>query len=371
MRKITVVGGGNIGTAMLAMLSKKEQYEAVMYSSKKDIWNETLKYKSMAADEWKEAWGYHVTDNLENAAAEAEYVFITLPSFLREDFVYKLGRHISENCKVIFVPGCGGVELFCKTLIKKGAVILGIDRVPCVARLAEYGKSIEFEWKNSVRLATVNKREDLDGICSELSDMLSLKVIPLDNYLSVTLTPSNQIMHPSRIYSIMKDKDIHCEFDHNILFYREWTDQTSEIVFRCSDELMALCKKLRAFDVIPLDVHYESDTPKKLTKKIRSILSFKNIRSPMVQLANGNYVFDVSSRYFTEDFPYGVFILKSLSEICNLKTPMFDELIRWYEELVKEDIETNSDSRNSCYANIAKVNGIFTREDIFNFYNIK
>ena len=51
--------------------------------------------------------------------------------------------------------------------------------------------------------------------------------------------------------------------------------------------------------------YYESSDAASLTRKLRSIQAFKGILAPM-KAVEGGFVPDFSSRYFTEDFPYGL-----------------------------------------------------------------
>ena len=57
--------------------------------------------------------------------------------------------------------------------------------------------------------------------------------------------------------------------------------------------------------------YYESTDAPSLTSKLRSIQAFKGILSPM-QPVEGGYIPDFASRYFTEDFPYGLRIIQHI-----------------------------------------------------------
>jgi lipopolysaccharide cholinephosphotransferase len=74
--------------------------------------------------------------------------------------------------------------------------------------------------------------------------------------------------------------------------------------------------------------YYESTDAASLTAKLRSIQAFKGIKSPMKKVEEG-YVPDFESRYFTEDFPYGLQIVQRLAHQHGVKTPMIDEILRW------------------------------------------
>jgi hypothetical protein len=54
----------------------------------------------------------------------------------------------------------------------------------------------------------------------------------------------------------------------------------------------------------------------------------------MKQTARG-FVPDLRSRYFTEDFPYGLDLLRQLAKEKNVNTPTMDEVQRWGQQMIR------------------------------------
>ena len=79
--------------------------------------------------------------------------------------------------------------------------------------------------------------------------------------------------------------------------------------------------------------YYESTDAISLTRKIRSIDAFKGILTPMKQVKNG-YIPDFESRYFLEDIPFGLLIIKSIAEILQVKTPNIDKILLWGQTMI-------------------------------------
>ena len=69
-----------------------------------------------------------------------------------------------------------------------------------------------------------------------------------------------------------------------------------------------------------------------MTAKLRSIKSLSTILSPMKHIAGG-WVPDFESRYFTEDFPFGLTILKTFCLAYGVETPFMDIVLGWYDGL--------------------------------------
>ena len=270
---------------------------------------------------------------------------------------------------ILFLPGYGGKEFFCQKLKKKGCIIAGLDRSPYVARLSDKN-TVKASSKKGIRLATLNKSVPID-LCLFIEKLFNIPCTPLKNYLTVTFTPSNPILHTSRLYSLFKDSNVEMKFQRMVKFYAEWNDFSSEILFNMDNELLNICKSLSEIDlsgVIPNSIHYESSTPELLTKKIKSINSLANIDSPM-KLKDEYYIIDLESRYFQEDFKYGLALLKSFALITNVNTPYFDKVLKWYSQLSGEQLYSNNGEFNysvikSCPQNF----NITTINDVINFY---
>ena len=119
-------------------------------------------------------------------------------------------------------------------------------------------------------------------------------------------------------------------YDRNNYFYKECTDEASETIIAMDNEFMSLIDKLpvEKSNIPSLLEYYESSDASSLTKKIKSIPAFQSILSPMKQI-EGGWVPDFSSRYFTEDFPYG---LKYIVELCSANdviTPTMNFVLCW------------------------------------------
>ena len=74
--------------------------------------------------------------------------------------------------------------------------------------------------------------------------------------------------------------------------------------------------------------YYESTDAVSLTNKLQSIQAFKGLKSPMKKV-EGGYIPDFGSRYFTEDFPYGLQIIKEQAKQHSVSTPIIDKILNW------------------------------------------
>ncbi|NHB69845.1 NAD/NADP octopine/nopaline dehydrogenase [Bacteroidales bacterium M08MB] len=206
-----------------------------------------------------------------------------------------------------------------------------------------------------------------NDVCLTIQELIRIKCTPLANYLNVTLTPSNPILHTTRLYSIFKSYKEGIYWDKQLNFYEDWTNESSEILLKCDNELQLILKKLSQINldgIKPLSIHYESNTPSELTNKIRSIDAFKGIRTPMVETEFG-FIPDFNSRYFTEDFLFGLNIIKAFAEIILLDTPNIDMVLKWFEIATKQPVFNKT---GDLIYNLPKKYGVKSINDIIEYY---
>ena len=115
--------------------------------------------------------------------------------------------------------------------------------------------------------------------------------------------------------------------------------------------------------------YYESQTPEELTKKFHNIPSFQSLLLPMIKTEKG-YIPDFTSRYYTEDIPFGVCILKALALIAGVKTPTIDMILDWYHRMTEKEYFCTDGrfGKDILETAIPQLFGINTKKDIADFY---
>lgn len=331
--KITVIGGGNIGTLMTAEMLYKG-HDVTVCSSRPGAWGKQLHVLDAAGEKLFSADICRVTDSMEEALEGAEMVFVTTPAQTFPVLAQRLEPYAAAGMKVGIIPGSGGAEYAFSGMMRKGCVLFGFQRVHSIARLKEYGKSVHMLGrKGELQIGAVPAcgAQSVAAVMETLFDM-PCRVLP--NYLCVTLTPSNPILHTTRLYSLFQDYRPGVAYPEPYLFYEGWDDAASEMLFACDRELQKLC------GTIPLDLttvrsladHYESHTVRDMTKKIRSIAAFKGIYAPMEKTAQG-WVPDFASRYFTADFSFGLKVIMETARLFEVPVPGMESVWHWFETI--------------------------------------
>lgn len=137
---ITVVGGGNIGMCLVGEISRVKGYNVTLYASHPESFSERIKVRDTEKNLEYLSGTFVTTDDIQLAVQNADVILITLPSFLRKDFIETMTPYVNCTSCIGFVPAYGGAEHFCQGLLDKGATIFGFQKVPYVARTVERGK---------------------------------------------------------------------------------------------------------------------------------------------------------------------------------------------------------------------------------------
>lgn len=332
--KVTVIGGGNIGTLMAAEMSAKG-HEVTVYTSKPEKWSREIEVYDPQDRLILTGEMDKITSNMQEAVCDATIIWITMPAQTFSELEGKLLPYVKRGQYIGVVPGSGGAEFAFRQLINEGCVLFGLQRVHSIARLKEYGKSVYMLGrKNLLEIGAIPADASVK-VGTILEQMFDMPCISLPNYLSVTLTPSNPILHTTRLYSMFKDYSPNVVYARNFLFYEEWDVESAEWLIACDRELQALCGviPLELKEVKSLQEYYESYDAEAMAKKLKSIKAFKGLTSPMKQTEQG-WIPDFDSRYFVADFPYGLKIIKDIAKLFNVSTPHIDEVWMWYKNVM-------------------------------------
>jgi hypothetical protein len=168
-----------------------------------------------------------------------------------------------------------------------------------------------------------------------IENLLHTPVKLLGNFYEVSLSNSNPLLHPARLYTMWENWNPAVKYDRIPMFYAEWDDTASQLLIDMDNELQSL---LRLLPVEPNSVpsileYYESVDASTLTQKIRSIPAFKSIKSPMIENEGDGYIPDLNSRYFIEDFECGTFYIRDTARLKGVDTPAINRVGEWYESL--------------------------------------
>lgn len=327
MKTICICGGGALGLVVASVLSNTRQLTVHMLTARPQKWSHTIE---SVDNEGKIFQG--VLDKISSDPADviprSDIVLLCLPGFLIEQTLKQIKPYITKQA-IGSIVSSTGFFFRAHEILDKETSLFGFQRVPYIARVEEYGyRAALLGYKKQLYMACENMPVDFIELWSA---WLKTPISPLQSYLEASLSNSNPLLHPARLYGMWHNWEGQA-YPKQELFYAQWDKYSSEIYIAMDNEFQQLCKKLNVY-VQPVLEHYESMDVESLTRKLNSIEAFKTILAPMTRTEEG-WIPDFKSRYFTEDFPYGLQLIKDLTVKCNIETPTIDKVLAWGKKFV-------------------------------------
>ncbi len=327
--KICICGGGNLGHVVAGFIAAQKKHEVCLLTRHPEQWSQDLIIEAPA----ETTYSGHLNglfSNAEQAVSDADIILLCLPGYAIRETLLQIKDYVQSDAAVGSVVSSTGFFFEAMQLLPASQPLFGFQRVPFISRIIEYGhKARLMGYKDSLNLA-IERTEHPEQLRDTLADMLQTPIQLLGSYYEASLSNSNPLLHPSRLYTLWKDWHEGDIYPRVPFFYEEWTEETAQLYIQMDNELQSLLDLLpvRKGSIATVLDYYESTDAVSLAKKLRSIEAFKGILSPMKQV-EGGYIPDFQSRYFTEDFPYGLAIVHRLTHEKGVPSPTIDMVYDW------------------------------------------
>lgn len=327
---ITICGGGNLGHVCAGFLSAQTEHQVSLLTRKPELWSRHINVVDCKGNTFHGKLE-HISSVPYEVIPNAEMVLICLPGFAIEDELKAIAPYLKPSCLVGTVVSSTGFFFAAFENLCKTQPLFGFQRVPFISRITHYGREADLKgYKNSLSIA-VEQANDKEQIRNILERLFSTPVKLLSSHYEVSLSNSNPLLHTSRLYTLWYDWKPGMSYDRNPGFYSEWTIEASELYIAMDKEFQQLLKELGLKEgcIPPVLEYYESQDAESLTRKIRSIPAFQGIASPMILNKFGMYEPDFDSRYFKEDFVYGLKFVVELGQKQKINMPITNTVYQW------------------------------------------
>ena len=331
MKTVCICGGGSLGHVLAGWLSAHRCAKVNILTKRPSQWTHTIAIDTPDGQLLKGNIDV-VSDRPEQTVVAADVVILCLPGFLIREELETIKPYLSSHTFVGCVFSSTGFFFEAKSLLDERQPLWGFQRVPFISRVEEYGKKAHLlGYKDSHCIAVENAtEEEKSDFVSWLQESLGRPVRMLRNYLEASLTNSNPLLHTSRLYTMFGGENEGRVYPRMQLFYEEWTEEAADLYIKMDEEFFRLLKRLPVTEgFLPTALeYYESSDAESLARKLSSIQGFKGITSPMIEV-EGGWVADYCSRYFTEDFPYGLKYIWQLAHENGVPCPHIDQVYQW------------------------------------------
>jgi hypothetical protein len=327
MKTVCICGGGALGLVVASVLSNTREVAVRLLTAHPHQWSKSIEAIDSEGKVYKGVLE-KVSDKAEDVIPQSDIVLLCLPGFLIEQSLRQIAPFVT-NQAIGSIVSSTGFFFQAHRILGSSASLFGFQRVPYIARVREYGHSADLlGYKQQLFMATENLPKDFEAMWAE---WLQTPVAHLSNYLEASLSNSNPLLHPARLYGMWHEWNGET-YNEQTLFYAQWDEFSSEVYIAMDEEFQKLCHTVGVAIPSVLD-YYESTDAISLTRKLRSIVAFQTIKAPMKRTEKG-FVPDYESRYFTEDFPFGLQIVKDLAFKYDISTPTIDKVLAWGKKYV-------------------------------------
>ena len=326
MGSVCIYGGGNIAHSLVAAISAVQPVTVI--TRRPESWD--LRMAFVQDGEMHEGLKEVNATSDASAAGMADIIFIALPQFAVEEAISSLLPNLKRGATVVFVPAPAKTAEYASRIVGRGCRVVGLQRVPFISRIIEYGHSVSISLPRPIHKLVVSDISMRDIWSRNCKIWFGGDAEYLSSFLTFAFSNSNPLLHPSRLVVLFENWRNRC-YAYNPPFYGEWTDESSKLYIAADMEMF---KVMSCFPEIDLSTdyesvlsHYEVKSAPELTVKIRSIPSFKMILSPMKDV-HGRLQPDFGSRYFTEDVPYGTKPIVEYANQVGIRVPTIDYLAK-------------------------------------------
>lgn len=329
MRGICICGGGSLGHVVAGYLAATKPVKVNVLTQRPERWSREIVVDTPDGRVLHGGLNVVSSDPAE-ALSGVDVVLLCLPGFAIRDELIKIRPYLNKDTYVGSVFSSTGFFFEAMKLLGEDIPLWGFQRVPFIARTEEYGHSAHLLGYKSAHNIAVERCDDKEGFRALIESLFDAPVTLLSNYYEASLTNSNPLLHTSRLYTMFGGENEGRVFPRMILFYEEWTVEAAQLLIDMDEEFFTILRYLPVSEgYLPriLD-YYESHDAESLARKLSSIQGFKGITSPMKETTEG-WVPDFASRYFTEDFPYGLRYIWELAHQLNIDVPYIDKVYNW------------------------------------------
>ena len=354
---ITLVGGGSITHTLIPILSSSG-HKVSLLTNRCESWNEEVftEYKSPTGVILKKWVGQLqcVSDSPSDVITNADVVIISLPVHMYYSTLERIIPFIPKDRKVFLgsIYGQGGFNWMVKSIIENKYPKLNyftFGLVPWVCRTKIYGSAGETYGPKKVNTVAMRFSEDFEYLKSIFFSSLTGNTAGMNfrlvsNFLSLTLSADNQLIHITRLYCLMRDGLGKWRTEDEVpLFYRDYDEYSAD----CLNELDKEFSKVRGaiekyhpeldysymLDYLAQEkLSYGVDTPSILDSFVNS-KTLGTIKTPVV--FDGEFFkIDIEHRFFKDDIFNGIVIFKWFASELGISTPLLDNVLNWAQDLL-------------------------------------
>lgn len=368
-KKLVVCGGGNSSHILIPFL-RNSIFDVYVYTSRPRLWSNRIEL------EWQNANG-NVLDtsfgtikmassNPSELFYDADYVVFCMPVHKYRVALHDIAPYLNKEKNVFLCTlySQGGWNWMVNEIKQKydlhNIVTFAFGLIPWICRIKEYGhKGVVYGVSKIANFAAIYPQQYFSQVSEELIEPICHNTIVHErveqspNFLSLTMSADNQIIHTSRCLGLYKVYGKEWDKKEDVpWFYKDWDDLSADILKAVDSEYTVIKNAIKAKypekdytymrDYIELEQFGYNSEIHDIKASFTDFGTLDSIATPVVQNEVGNWEIDKNYRFFLDDIYYGNCIAKWMAEQLNVDTPTIDEILRWAQMMRNERIIDDS-----------------------------
>lgn len=367
-KNITIVGGGASSHVLAAVLGGIHNVSLMCLPHEVPKWKRNISAVFERDEKIVRTFQGKVV-NLSSEAKEvvpsADYVILCMPVGAYRHALAAVVPYISQGKTVFIGPiyGQGGFNWMFNEAIQRdhphaqtnNIVGFSFGLIPWICRIKEYGSVGVVYGGKEVNLIAMTHPQLFGKINEEVLKHISELPFGMGgfevcgNFLSLSLSVDNQIIHPARCYGLYtKCQGVWKNKEAIPYFYREFDDFSAQVMMGLDSDYSKIRSAIKAvfpsmsFPLMMTYLEQERYSYKSETHDVkgsfRDSVVLSQIKPPTVQLPDGQFCLDKSHRFFHDDIHYGLCIAKWFAQELELKVDTIDMIIEWAQKVRGENL---------------------------------
>ena len=366
---VTIIGGGASAHTLIPLLSAAK-YDVNLLTRKPERWSKKVEllYQSADGEVIKKFQGQlsQISSNPEEVIQGSDAIILCMPVSQYRNALHQIAPYLNAEKKVYVgtVYGQAGFNWMVdeiKNAFGLGKIItFSFGLIPWICRTQEYGKiGITYGIK-PINIVAVEPKEEFDELNRNILEKVCVgwfgksEVRQADNFISLTFSVDNQIIHPSRCYGLFVKHGGEWDKVEDIpYFYRDFDQLSADILSRLDADYSKIRESIKKrypekkftymLDYLTLDRSTNETEEYDIVESFQLSRTLGAIKPPTVKTKAGMWKIDTNHRFFTDDIHYGLCIAKWAADRLGIDVPTIDEIIKWAQDLRQEVLLENGE----------------------------
>ena len=363
-KEVTIVGGGSSAHLMIPFLFGAG-FTVNLLTRKPNQWSQNVvaQLHTIHGEILEEFGGKlsKISDNPAEVIPHSAFVVLCMPVCKYRQALHNMAPYLAKDEEVFVgtIYGQAGFNWMVDEIKRKfdlnNITTFAVGLIPWICRTIEYGKmgvtygckEVNFAAVSPTNRFPVLNERFLENICARWLKKGSFS--QSENFLSLTLSVDNQIIHPSRCYGLFLRYQGKWAHKEDIpYFYRDFDQQSADLLQELDADYSKIRNAIKAryphrdfqfmLDYLEFErLSYQSANTD-IRESFTTSATLGAIKPPTIQLASGEWVIDKDHRFFTDDIHYGLCIAKWIADQLSLDVPTIDRIINWAQKIRDEKI---------------------------------